>query len=157
MMAIGQALRRMRLLEGMKQEHLAALMGVAQTTVSRWERGALALGPEQWRQAQRLLAASPDPSRDAALKRLVDHSSLKVHLICDRTHRLLAASPARWADWRVGLEDLLGRTLLVYASPEILAAEARLDALGWHEGRSASSPSRPGRTMIRWCRSSRAG
>jgi transcriptional regulator with XRE-family HTH domain len=131
----GHALRRLRLLHGMKQSHLAELLGVTQATVSRWERGLMSLTEAQQDAARRLLAHTPDPAQDAALKRLVVTSALKVHLICDRTHRLLAASPARQAEWRADAGEFLGKSLLAYASPEILAAEAGLEALGWHEGR----------------------
>ena len=141
----GAALRRLRLLRGMKQDHLAELLGVTQATVSRWERGLLPMAPAQRAAANRLLIAPPAPSQDAALKRLVESSTLKVHLICDRTHRLLAASPARRAEWRGDPADFLGRSLLVYASPEILEAEERLDALGWHEGQVASLAVETGR------------
>lgn len=130
--------RHLRRLAGMKQLHLAELMGVTQPTVSRWENGTLPLTVEQTRALQEIFAARPDPAQDAALKRLVETSMAPVHLICDRTHRLLAASPARAADWRVDPADYLGRSLLVYASDEILAAEARLDDIGWYDGELAS-------------------
>lgn len=131
-------LRHLRRLAGMKQLHLADLMGVTQPTVSRWENGTLPLTVEQTRTLQEIFAARPDPAQDAALKRLVETSMAPVHLICDRTHRLLAASPARAADWRADPADYLGRSLLVYASDEILAAEARLNDMGWHDGELAS-------------------
>ena len=127
-------LRHLRRLAGMKQAHLAERMGVAQSTVSRWESGELPPTPEQTRALQAIFATPPDPAQDAALKRLIETSTSPVHLICDRTHRLLAASPVRAADWRVDLSDYLGRSLLIYASAEILAAEARLGDLGWHDG-----------------------
>lgn len=127
-------LRHLRRLAGMKQSHLADLMGVTQPTISRWENGSLPLTVEQARALQAIFAARPDPAQDAALKRLIETSTSPVHLVCDRTHRLLAASPARAADWRVDLADYLGRSMLVYASEEILAAEARLKDLGWHDG-----------------------
>lgn len=127
-------LRRLRRLAGMKQAHLAERMGVAQSTVSRWESGELPPTAEQTRTLQAIFATPPDPAQDAALKRLIETSTSPVHLICDRTHRLLAASPVRAADWRVDLSDYLGRSLLIYASTEILAAEARLDDLGWNDG-----------------------
>ena len=131
-------LRHLRRLAGMKQSHVADLMGVTQPTVSRWENGSLPLTMEQARTLQAIFAARPDPAQDAALKRLVETSTSPVHLICDRTHRLLAASHARAADWRVDLDDYLGRSLLVYASDEILAAEARLKDMGWYEDRLGS-------------------
>ncbi|WP_370674712.1 helix-turn-helix domain-containing protein [Pleomorphomonas sp. PLEO] len=131
-------LRHLRRLAGMKQLHLADLMGVTQPTVSRWENGTLPLTVEQTRALQTIFAARPDPAQDAALKRLVETSMAPVHLICDRTHRLLAASPARAADWHADIDDYLGRSLLIYASEEILAAEARLGDLGWHDGQLAS-------------------
>lgn len=134
----GPALRRLRLFAGMKQSYLAEVLGVAQATVSRWERGALPVPATHWRTAQRLLAAAPSSSQDAALKRLVESSTQKVHLICDRTHRLLAASPGRCEEWRADVSSYLGKSLFVYASPEIRTAEATLDGLGWHEGRLSS-------------------
>jgi transcriptional regulator with XRE-family HTH domain len=134
--AAGQ-LRRLRLLHGMKQSHLAALLGVDQATVSRWERGVLALSPRQRAKLARLFAASAS-AQDAALRRLVESSTQKVHLICDRTHRLFAASRARQAEWRADPAEFLGRPLLGYASAEILAAEATLRPRGWHEGRLSS-------------------
>lgn len=136
--SLGTALRRMRLLRGIKQTHFAQLMGVNQATVSRWERGQLALSAAQQATAHRLLAAAQDASQDAALKRLVESSTRKVHLICDRTHRLLAASPSRQAEWRADAAEFMGRSLIGYASEEILTAEATLDGLGWHAGELSS-------------------
>jgi transcriptional regulator with XRE-family HTH domain len=131
-------LRRLRRLAGMKQSHLAELMGVTQPTVSRWEAGTLPLTLDQTRALQAIFTTRPDPAQDAALKRLVESSSRPVHLICDLTHRLLAASPARAADWHTDPSDYLGRSLLVYASPEIIAAEGKLGDLGWYDGAIAS-------------------
>ncbi|MGO4716349.1 helix-turn-helix transcriptional regulator [Bradyrhizobium sp. 2TAF24] len=130
----GPTLRRLRLLLRIKQADLAERLGVTQATVSRWERGALAMTVDQQAAAWRLLACRPDPAQDAALRRLVESSMAKVHLICDRTHRLLAASPARHAEWRVTASEMIGCSLLRYASPDILAAEASLAARGWHDG-----------------------
>jgi transcriptional regulator with XRE-family HTH domain len=136
--SLGRSLRRLRVLRGIKQSHLAELMDVNQATVSRWERGDLGLSPNQSRRLARLLAERPDPGQDAILKRLILTSSAKVHLICDRSHRLLAASPARHAEWRLAPEDYLGMSLIVFASDEILQAEAALADYGWEGGEIAS-------------------
>ncbi|MBB3658075.1 transcriptional regulator with XRE-family HTH domain [Rhizobium sp. BK650] len=130
----GSTIRRMRRLRNMKQEHLAELLAVNQATVSRWERDIL---PVTTAQAKRLesIFASASSSADAALKRLVEDSRRKVHLICDRTHRLLAASNTRQSEWRLPLSVFLGKPLFSYASDEIVAAERGLTGLGWHDGK----------------------
>ena len=135
---LGLALRQMRLLRGIKQTHFAQLMGVNQATVSRWERGQLPLSAAQQAMAHRLLAAACDSTQDAALKRLVESSTRKVHLVCDRTHRLLAASQSRQAEWRADAAECMGRSLIGCASEEILKAEATLEGLGWHVGELSS-------------------
>jgi hypothetical protein len=63
---------------------------------------------------------------------LVEGAAGAVHLICDDSHVLLAASPARTVGWR--RTDLGGCSLWPFASPEIAGAEARLAALGWRAG-----------------------
>ncbi|MBB3915503.1 helix-turn-helix domain-containing protein [Rhizobium fabae] len=134
----GTGIRRMRLLRSMKQQHLAELLSVNQATVSRWERGQLALSPEQAVRLERIFASPPHVSADAALKRLVEDSIRPVHLICDVTHRLLSASRSRQAEWRAPLAAFLGRSLFSYASAEIAANEQSLEERGWHEGRLLS-------------------
>jgi len=129
---LGAALRRLRRARGMKQAHAAALLGVSQATVSRWEAGTQAPGGEAAGALARLLAAPV--AADAALKRLVETARGRTHLICDLTHALLAASPARAASWRAGSRELIGRSLFRYASLEIAAMEARLADLGWRDG-----------------------
>ncbi|MFZ1990849.1 MAG: helix-turn-helix transcriptional regulator [Alphaproteobacteria bacterium] len=132
-LANGALIRALRVRAGMKQAHLAEIMCVSQATVSRWERGALPLSEAQIAAIERSLARACGPSRDSALKRLIESSTLRVHLVCDRTHRLLAASAPRAAEWRADLAGLIGRALLAFASPEILKAEASLEGLGWYE------------------------
>jgi len=128
----GTALRRLRLAKGMKQQHLAGLLKVNQSTLARWERGQIALSEDQFARAK--LALRYSTTQDDMLKRLVETSMQPVHLICDRSHRLLAASPSRTASWRVDPAELMGASLLKFASAEILAADTELKAIGWHDG-----------------------
>lgn len=133
MLYTGRALKRLRLLNGMKQSHVAELLQVTQATVSRWEAGVLTPSDSHQRALDRLFAESS--TANAALKRLVETSTGRVHLICDHSHRLLAASPPRRAEWR---QDMLGAPMFRYASAEIQKAESELADLGWYEGRLAS-------------------
>ena len=130
---IGRALRRFRRLSGMKHRHAAELLQVSQGTVSRWESGEAHPDVEHRRGIEMLIRANASTSSDAALKRLVITSSLPVHLICDATHELLAASPARARSWQVDADHYLGVSLWRFASEEIVAADLQLDALGWFE------------------------
>ena len=129
----GRALRRWRRLRGIKQSHAAEMFGVTQATLSRWERGHHRLPDAARRELTRLLAASLDSAADAGLRRLVEASTLATHLVCDLTHRLLAASPARLAEWSADFTDLRGRSLWRFATDEIRAAESRLGELGWYD------------------------
>lgn len=130
----GARLRRLRRLRGMKQAHLAELAGVDQTTVSRWERGALLPDPGRAAELLRLVGVEGTPALDRALARLVRQSTAAVHLICDGEHRLLAASSLREQQWRVPAADLRGVALRRFATLEIEAAEQQLPALGWQDG-----------------------
>lgn len=157
---IGLALRRFRRLNGIKQGHLAELLAVSQGSVSRWESGTNE--PDQFHRDRigSVIAARADHRGDAALRRLVVTSSLPVHLVCDATHTLLAASPSRTASWLGGGEIYLGTTLWPFASAEIVAAEEGLAAAGWFErpfqalsfetgdNESAEVPVR--RSLMRW-------
>jgi transcriptional regulator with XRE-family HTH domain len=134
----GRALRRWRRLRGVKQSHAAELFGVTQATLSRWESGRHRLPDQAAGKLARLLAAPLDSPGDAALRRLVESSGLAVHLICDLSHRLLAASPARIAEWRIDAGELRGESLWHFASDEIRTAEARLPELGWYDNGAAS-------------------
>ena len=132
----GIRLRRLRLLKGMKQLHLADLMAVNQSTVARWERGDLDLSDSDWQRAK--AALNYTTTQDDVLKRLVETSTDEVHLVCDLSHRLLAASTSRKSRWSADIAALMGRPMLQYASEEILQAEASLDDLGWYDGATTS-------------------
>ena len=136
---LGIMLRRWRTLHRIKQIHAAELFGVTQSTISRWEAGSLDVGPMERAHIEKLLSARLDSAADAALARLVNGSSRPVHLVCDLTHRLLACSPARASEFAVPVSELLGRSLLRFATQEILQKESALDDLGWRE--NAAPPS----------------
>lgn len=132
----GSRLRRLRRLKGIKQLHLADLLSVNQSTVARWERGDVALSEADWQRAR--LALNPTTTQDDVLKRLVETSTQEVHLVCDITHCLLAASHSRRSRWSADIAQLMGRPMLQYASEEILQAEAGLEDLGWYDGVTTS-------------------
>lgn len=134
-MRIGPVLRRLRTVRRIKQQTVAEIAGVTQATVSRWESGALNPSDAQMRRLRPLLETANDLESDQGLKRLIRASPLAVHLICDVTHRLLAASPHREAEWQRSANSLAGQSLFRFATDEIRHAEARLDGLGWFDGR----------------------
>ena len=117
----------------MKQAHAAELLGVTQPTISRIERGELKPTGILRHRLLELVSARIHPARDAALRRLIEGSANPVHLVCDLTHRLLAASSPREREWRRDAAELRGQPLWRYASDAIRAAEARLPSLGWGE------------------------
>ena len=130
---IGLALRRFRRLNMVKQSAVAEMLGVSQGCVSRWESGAHRPDAAQRDRIIQLISASVGNDHDAGLKRLIECSQRPVHLICDATHQLLAASRSRAASWRTDISELIGRSLCSFASPEIAAAEAGLFESGWFE------------------------
>jgi len=130
-------LKRWRLLHRVKQSHAADMFRVSQSTISRWEAGVQDAEPEQRARIEALLKARLDSAADHALARLVACSSQPVHLVCDLTHRLLACSVPRAAEFGVPVAGLLGRSLWPFATEEIAAQETSLDALGWREGIAA--------------------
>lgn len=130
---LGLALRRWRLLHRVKQAHAAELFNVAQSTISRWESGQQHIEPAEQAQLEALLGARLSSAADQALARLVNHSPSAMHLICDLSHRLLACSPGRAAQFGVPIETLLGTSLWRFGTEQILRQEARLDDLGWRD------------------------
>ncbi len=129
---LGRSLRVWRALRRMKQGHAAALLGVSQATVSRWECGRQTPTHPEREALRALMAARLDSSADHALARLVRSASREAHLICDLTHRLLAASPARERRWRVSASALMGTSMWRFHTEAIAEAEAALPALGWY-------------------------
>lgn len=131
--ALGSALRRWRTLHRVKQHHAAELLGVAQSTISRWEAGALGFEQAEAARVEALVAARPASTADAVLRQLIAESTRALHLICDVSHRLLACSVARSAEFGVDPSNLLGRSLWRFATPQVMDQEARLPAHGWHD------------------------
>ena len=129
----GVMLRRWRLLHRVKQSHAAQLFSVTQSTVSRWESGVLELDLLANKKLEQLLAARLTSAADQALGRMVRESPRPVHLICDLTHRLLACSSSRAAQFAIPISELLGRSLWCFATPTIMTKELALDKLGWRE------------------------
>jgi transcriptional regulator with XRE-family HTH domain len=113
----------------MKQAHVAELLGVTQSTVSRIECGELKPAGILRNRLLDLVSARIHPAHDAALRRLIEASASPVHL----THRLLAASSPREREWRRAAAELRDQSLWRYASEAIRSAEARLPDLGWGE------------------------
>jgi transcriptional regulator with XRE-family HTH domain len=129
---LGRSLRIWRALRRMKQSHAAELLDVSQATVSRWESGHQVPTPPEYDALRMLMAARLDGAADHWLGRLVRGTTREAHLICDLTHRLLAASPARERRWKVSASDLMGTSMWRFHTEAIAQAEARLPALGWY-------------------------
>jgi transcriptional regulator with XRE-family HTH domain len=131
--SLALTLRLVRRHRGIKQAHAAELLGVTRSTVSRIERGELNPAGALRNRLLDLVFARIHPARDAALRRLVEGSACPVHLVCDLTHRLLAASAPRERERRRAASELRGQPLWRYATEAIRAAEARLPDIGWGE------------------------
>ncbi len=121
---VGLALRRWRLLHRVKQAHAAELFNVTQSTISRWEAGTITPEPVQSRRLWSVLGARLDAAADRALGLLVSESPRSIHLICNATHTLLAASSSRSKEFSA--RGLTGQSLWPFATPEIAGMEARL-------------------------------
>ncbi|MFK3942641.1 helix-turn-helix domain-containing protein [Pseudomonas monteilii] len=131
--SLGLAFKRWRLLKGIKQTHAADLIGVGQSTISRWERGELTLDQTHHLVVMDMLSARLTSAQDAALAMLVTHSAKPMHLICDVSHTLLAFSQRRGREFGVNAAELLGHSLWKYATDEIVTAETRIRHEGWAE------------------------
>ncbi len=117
----------------MKQDHIADLLGVSQGLVSRWEAGLHTPSPALYRRLERLLVSEANQAADTALRRLIENAVAPVHLICDASHVLLAASPAREAEWGSRAMPFIGASLWRFATAEIVANEEQLPDHGWFE------------------------
>lgn len=153
----GAALRLWRRRRLLKQSHVAALLEIDQSTLSRWERGTVRLSDDAVARIWQVMEGAALPEIDGPLRRLVEACGSALHLICDRSHRLLAASPARDRQWASRAPDLRGRSLRPYMSETLLEAEARFSELtdapagtwpalwGLHDGTAHPDvPLRPG-------------
>ncbi|OCP08349.1 MULTISPECIES: helix-turn-helix transcriptional regulator [unclassified Ensifer] len=130
---LGRRLRRFRRLRQIKQETLAADLGVSQGLLSRWEAGLHEPSAETRARVEMLLARHENVGIDDTLRHLIEHAPFPVHLVCDDTHALLSASPARQAQWRVSAASVRGVSLWRYATPEIIESELQLLELGWFD------------------------
>lgn len=126
-------LRRWRTLNREKQAHFAELLGVTQSTVSRWESGILRFERREARRIEGIVAARLTTSADAALLQLIKESERTIHLICDVSHRLLACSASRASSFGTPVGELLGRSLWRFSTAKLMAQEKRLESLGWHD------------------------
>lgn len=137
--ALGAALKRWRLLHRVKQMHAAEMFGVAQSTISRWESGRQQMDAAECARVERVLLANLSSAADSALARLITGSTRPVHLICDLSHRLLACSPSRAAQFSAPVAALMGASLWPFATDEIRHRESTLGDLGWRHMRDPGS------------------
>ncbi|HEV7309910.1 helix-turn-helix transcriptional regulator [Ensifer sp.] len=136
---LGRRLRRFRRLRQIKQEALAADLGVSQGMLSRWEAGVHEPSTETRTRIEALLQRHESAGIDDTLHRLVEEAPFPVHLVCDDSHVLLSASPARQAQWRVSAASFRGVSLWRYATPEIIECELALPDLGWFDDAASGS------------------
>ncbi|WP_375403019.1 helix-turn-helix domain-containing protein [uncultured Sphingomonas sp.] len=130
---LGPALRRWRALNRVKQSHAAERLGVAQSTISRWENGTQEMEPEQRARTEALVSARLTSAGDAALARLVHGQSRGAHLICDQSHRLLALSTVRRREFGCDADDLIGESLWRFITEDLAKVEDGLNGLGWFD------------------------
>jgi transcriptional regulator with XRE-family HTH domain len=123
---LSELLRRYRTVRGIKQIHLAEIINVSQGTISKWENGTTTPNAGQYFQIIELLGANPSAVQDTWLARLIETSHERIHAVCDITHRLLVASPARYQEWCSDRSEMFHRPLLQDAPDDIVDAEHRL-------------------------------
>ena len=130
---LGPALKHWRAVNEVKQSAVANEFGVNQATVSRWEKGVMLPEKDQARKLSSLLTAPASSAADSALRALVEQSNEACHLICDITHRLLAVSRPRAAEWKAPASFFHGKSLWRYATEDLEAFEDLLPSLGWDD------------------------
>lgn len=130
---LGRRLRLYRRIHGIKQAHLAEALGVSQGLVSRWESGYHEPSSPASTQIIEFLSARAEAKGDRALRQLVERSSVPVHLICDMTHTLLAASRARQWEWGADALPFIGSSLWKFATDAIVSAELELEKSHWFD------------------------
>lgn len=130
---LGPALRRWRMLNRIKQSHAAEVLGVNQSTISRWEIGEQDMSSVQRARLVELLGARLTSAADLALRRLVQHHHGGAHLICDIDHRLLALSPSRQAEFGCDASELMGVSLYPFITEELARVEDALEEVGWYD------------------------
>lgn len=128
--AFGRRIKTLRRARLVKQSALAAAVGVEQSTVSRWESGAQTPDKELQEHVLSVLVVTC-PTKDSALRRLVETSKLAMHLIDDASHICLAYSAKRGREWRRDPEALSGKPLWRFATDEIRRAELDMADSGW--------------------------
>lgn len=131
--SIGRTLRQWRVIRRYKQNYVAELLKVSQATVSRWENGYIVPDSDERKAIEQLLATRLDNQGDRQLARLIESSTLSLHLVCDLTHRFLVCSAPRSRELHVETNELIGESLWQCASKEIYEAEAQLESIGWYE------------------------
>ena len=136
-----EMIRELRFLERLKQEALAAQLGVSQASVSQWERG-MANPPEHIRAR---LAARLDALSRGRLLEAVRASVIDSPNVCG-LFSLRDGEPIFEAQSDSGFEmfpgltrDDIGTSVLGKLGPEVDAVHARLLEEGAYEGRIASA------------------
>ena len=116
-------LKQLRVSANVKQTHLAEIMRVSQSTVSKWETGATAPTKGQYFAILSFLSGPVSSVRDSWLTRLVASSKDPIHLICDQSHTLFAASETRVDEWKRSMAEVSRVPLCIDLPEDILSAE----------------------------------
>jgi len=127
-------IRRFRQTQGLKQNAFAAMLGVNQTTVSRWEAGSSIPDlPMQRRLRDLLWKSSPN---DALLKHRA-LTSLHPTILSVRGWILVASRPYA-VDHGITQDDAVGRSAMPTMDEDGMKAWWAADKLGFYRGEVAS-------------------